>query len=82
MKAIEGIRMKKKFYWDQSKVLNRHWLAANMSTEAFLGFSAFNAKKETGKDVIDFIKYRKLIAEGRMVDDDLAYEVLPKPQVK
>jgi len=54
IKSIEGIRLKKKFFWDQSKVINRHWLAANMSGEAFLGFNAFNTKKITGTDVIEF----------------------------
>ena len=44
---------------------HRHWLAANMMGEAFLGFGAFNTKKITGEDTIDFIKYRQLIAEGR-----------------
>ena len=58
IKSIDGIRMKKKFFWDQTKLANRHWLAANMQTEAFLGFHAFNNRKLTGKDVIDFIKYR------------------------
>lgn len=33
VKTIEGIRGKKKFFWDQLKVANRHWLAANMNHE-------------------------------------------------
>ena len=80
IKSVEGIRLKKKFFWDQAKVINRHWLAANMSTEAFLGFNAFNTKKLTGKDVIDFVKYRQLLAEGRAMDASLFEEVLPKPK--
>ena len=44
IKSVEGIRLKKKFFWDQTKVINRHWLASNMATEAFLGFNAFNTK--------------------------------------
>jgi 6-oxo-cyclohex-1-ene-carbonyl-CoA hydrolase len=79
IKSIDGIRMKKKFFWDVSKLANRHWLAANMATEAFLGFHAFNTKKITGKDVIDFVKYRQLIAEGRLFDDSLAEDVFGKP---
>ncbi len=78
MKAIDGIRMKKKFYWDQAKIPNRHWLAANMATEGFLGFTAFNTRKQTGKDVIDFVKYRQLLAEGRAMDEWLMEEVLPR----
>jgi len=80
MKSIDGIRLKKKFFWDQCKLANRHWLAVNMMTEAFMGFHAFNTKKMTGQGVIDFIKYRQLLAEGREVDDEMMEEVLPKPK--
>ena len=82
IKSIDGIRMKKKFFWDQTKLANRHWLSTNMATEAFLGFHAFNSRKETGKDVIDFVKYRQLLAEGHPFDDKLKEAVLPKPQKK
>ncbi len=78
IKSVDGIRAKKKFFWDQTKLPNRHWLAANMSGEAFLGFTAFNSRKQTGKDVIDFVKYRQLLAEGHAIDDELMEEVLPK----
>ena len=79
IKSIDGIRAKKKFFWDQTKLANRHWLAANMSGEAFLGFTAFNSRKQTGKDVIDFVKYRQMIAEGRLMDDAAFAEVLATP---
>ena len=59
---------------------HRHWLAANMMGEAYLGFGAFNSKKITGVDTIDFIKYRQLIAEGTLVDEKFMVEVLGKPQ--
>ncbi|KPL06848.1 6-oxocyclohex-1-ene-1-carbonyl-CoA hydrolase [bacterium SM23_57] len=81
MKSVDSIRMKKKFFWDQTKLANRHWLASNMSSEAFLGFHAFNTKKITGSDVIDFIRYRQLIAEGHIVDEDFFEQVLAKPQI-
>jgi 6-oxo-cyclohex-1-ene-carbonyl-CoA hydrolase len=80
MKSIDGIRAKKKFFWDQAKLPNRHWLAANMATEAFLGFNAFNARKITGRDTIDFIRYRQLIAEGRKMDEESFAEVMGEPQ--
>ncbi|MFQ5979357.1 MAG: 6-oxocyclohex-1-ene-1-carbonyl-CoA hydratase [Candidatus Heimdallarchaeota archaeon] len=80
MKSIDGIRMKKKFFWDQMKLPNRHWLASNMSTEALLGFRAFNERKMTGKDTIDFIKYRQLLALGHPFDQELIDTVLPKPR--
>ena len=80
VKSIEGIRGKKKFFWDALKTANRHWLAANMNHEAWLGFNAFDAKKATGKDVIDFIKYRQLVAEGAVFDEKFAEQVLAKPK--
>jgi len=80
IKSIDSVRMKKKFFWDISKNGNRHWLAANMSGEAFLGFGAFNTKKITGQDTIDFIKLRQNIAQCRTWDDDMFAEVMGKPQ--
>jgi 6-oxo-cyclohex-1-ene-carbonyl-CoA hydrolase len=80
MKSIDGIRAKKKFFWDQMKLANRHWLAANMSCEAFLGFGAFNTKKITGQDVIDFVRFRQLVAEGALMDEAAFEQVLGKPQ--
>lgn len=80
IKSIEGIRMKKKIFWDQSKTINRHWLAANMNTEAFLGFNAFNTKKVTGRDTIDFINYRRLQAQGAEFNDDFMAAVMGKPK--
>jgi 6-oxo-cyclohex-1-ene-carbonyl-CoA hydrolase len=80
IKAVDGVRAKKKFFWDQTKLANRHWLMANMNYEAFLGFNAFNTKKITGKDVIDFIKWRQLIAEGAPAIPETFAQVLGKPQ--
>ena len=82
IKSIDGIRMKKKFFWDQAKVINRHWLAANMTTEAYLGFTAFNTKKMTGKDTIDFIEYRRRLAASEAFDLDFMAAVLGKPEKK
>ena len=80
--SIDGIRAKKKFFWDQTKLANRHWLAANMSGEAFLGFTAFNNRKLTGFDVIDFVKYRQLLAQGETLDEALFEQVLAPPKPK
>jgi 6-oxo-cyclohex-1-ene-carbonyl-CoA hydrolase len=80
MKSIDGVRQKKKFFWDTNKNEHRHWLAANMGIEAFLGFGAFNTKKITGTDTIDFIKYRKGVADCVLMDDKFMEEVLGKPQ--
>jgi 6-oxo-cyclohex-1-ene-carbonyl-CoA hydrolase len=81
-KSIDGIRQKKKFFWDQIKNDHRYWLATNMMGEAFLGFGAFNTKKITGVDTIDFIKNRQLIAKGALNDEAYFGEVLGKPQAK
>ncbi|MFC1900832.1 6-oxocyclohex-1-ene-1-carbonyl-CoA hydratase [Chloroflexota bacterium] len=81
MKSINGIRQKKKSYWDINKNEHLTWLAANMQGEAFLGFTAFNTKKITGKDTIDFIKFRQIIAEnGGTMNYDLYEKVLGTPQ--
>jgi len=80
MKSIDGLRQKKKFWWDQTKLANRHWLAANMQGEGFLGFTAFNTKKLTGSDVIDFVLFRQLLAKGHPMDDELFEAVLAKPK--
>ena len=76
MMSIDGVRAKKKFFWDQAKLPNRHWLAANMMSEAYLGFNAFNTKKLTGKDVIDFIEYRKQVAEAKPFTQELIDAVM------
>ena len=80
IKSIDGIRTKKKFFWDIAKNGNRHWLAANMGGEAFLGFGAFNTKKITGQDTIDFIKFRQNVADSRLWDDEMFAEVMGKPK--
>jgi len=80
IESIDSVRQKKKFFWDTMKNAHRHWLAANMSGEAYLGFGAFNTKKMNGKDVIDFIKFRQNIANGKAWDEAMFEEVMGKPQ--
>jgi 6-oxo-cyclohex-1-ene-carbonyl-CoA hydrolase len=53
-----------------------------MMGEAFLGFGAFNTKRITGVDTIDFIKNRQLIAKGTLNNEAYFGEVLGKPQAK
>jgi len=79
IKSIDGIRQKKKYFWDICKNANRHWLAANMSGEAFLGFGAFNTKKITGQDTNDFIKFRQNVAESKLWSMDMFDEVMGTP---
>jgi len=80
MKSMDGIRQKKKYFWDIMKNANRHWLKANMAGEAFLGFGAFNTKKITGTTTIDFIKFRQNIADARTWDMEMFAEVMGKPE--
>jgi 6-oxocyclohex-1-ene-carbonyl-CoA hydrolase len=80
MKSIDGIRSKKKFFWDQYKTPNRYWLMANMTYEAFLGFGAFNTKKITGQGEIDFIEMRRQIAQAAEMNDETYAKVMGKPQ--
>ncbi len=80
IKSMDSIRAKKKFFWDYSKAYNRHWLAANMGGEAFLGFGAFNTRKQTGEDVIDFIKFRQHIAKADSWDMEMFADVMGKPK--
>ncbi len=80
IKSIDGIRQKKKFFWDTMKSDHRHWLAANMGGEAFLGFGAFNTKRITGQDTVDFIKFRQNIADGRDWDMEMFAEVMGSPK--
>ena len=80
MNTIESIRVKKRFFWDLMKSSQIYWLAANMNSEAYLGFNAFNTQKLTGMRTIDFIKYRQLLAEGHAFDDELDEAVFFKPK--
>ena len=82
MMSIDGVRAKKKFFWDQAKLPNRHWLVANMQSEAYLGFNAFNNKKATGKDTIDFIKYRQLLVEHKPYTTEFFEAVMAPPKEK
>jgi 6-oxo-cyclohex-1-ene-carbonyl-CoA hydrolase len=80
IKSMDSIRGKKRFFWDMAKNDHRHWLAVNMMNEALLGFHAFNTRKMTGQDTIDFLKYRQAIAQGRDMTPEVFSEALGKPQ--
>jgi len=79
-KSIDGIRQKKKFFWDTMKCDHRHWLAANMGGEAFLGFGAFNTKRITGQDTVDFIKFRQNVAGCKTWSMEMFAEVMGQPK--
>ena len=79
MATIESVRMRKKFFWDIEKQYQLYWLGANMNAEAFLGFNAFNTQKITGKREIDFLEYRRQLANLTPYPD-LVDKVIPKPK--
>lgn len=79
MATIESVRMRKKFFWDLEKQSQLYWLGANMNAEAFLGFNAFNTQKITGERDIDFLEYRRQLANLTPYPD-LVDKVIPKPK--
>jgi 6-oxo-cyclohex-1-ene-carbonyl-CoA hydrolase len=80
-KTLESVRKKKLAHWYQNSETNRSWLSLNMNTEAAAGFPAFQFG-ERGEREIDFITYRKRLAEGARFDDALVKEILPPSAVK
>ncbi len=80
MNTIESVRVKKKHYWDMLKGGQIYWLGANMNAEAYIGFNTFNAQKITGKREMDYLAYRRGLAQARTFDDSFCEEVIPKPQ--
>ncbi|MEK6606471.1 MAG: 6-oxocyclohex-1-ene-1-carbonyl-CoA hydratase [Myxococcota bacterium] len=77
MKTIGSLRKKKLEHWRRNWDSNREWLALNMMTEARAGFRAFHEGAKGHREV-DFVRLRRLLAEGRAWDDDLLREILPR----
>jgi 6-oxo-cyclohex-1-ene-carbonyl-CoA hydrolase len=79
-KTLESMRKHKLEHWHQNRESNRAWLSLNMTTEAKAGFPAFHyGTRETGRQC-DFLKLRRLLAEGRAFDDDLINDIMPHTQ--
>jgi 6-oxo-cyclohex-1-ene-carbonyl-CoA hydrolase len=76
-KTIGSLRKKKLEAWDRNKESNREWLALNMMTEAKAGFRAFNEGPKNNREV-DFVRLRRLLAEGAPWDDELIREISPQ----
>ncbi len=79
MTTIESVRMRKKFFWDLEKQYQLYWLGANMNAEAFLGMTAFNTQKITGSREIDYMEYRRQLAQLTPYPD-LVEKVISKPK--
>ncbi|TNE58803.1 MAG: 6-oxocyclohex-1-ene-1-carbonyl-CoA hydratase [Bacteroidetes bacterium] len=76
-KTLSEVRKKKLEHWDKNKESSREWLALNMMTEARAGFQAFNEGPKNEREV-DFIKLRRLLAEGAEWNDDLQRSISPQ----
>ncbi|MCH8069673.1 MAG: 6-oxocyclohex-1-ene-1-carbonyl-CoA hydratase [Candidatus Marinimicrobia bacterium] len=76
-KTLNSLRKKKLEHWDRNQQTNRDWLALNMMTEAKAGFRAFNEGPKDNR-VVDFIKLRRMLAEGHPWDDELIDAIMPK----
>ncbi|MFQ5356464.1 MAG: 6-oxocyclohex-1-ene-1-carbonyl-CoA hydratase, partial [Mariprofundaceae bacterium] len=79
-KTLNSLRKKKLEHWDQNAQTNRDWLALNMMTEAKAGFRAFNEGPKGNREV-NFIKLRRMLAEGHPWDDELLEAILPKQKI-
>ncbi len=80
-KTLESVRKKKLSHWQSNSESNRSWLSLNMSTEAAAGFPAFHFGARDDRE-IDFVGFRKELAEGVRFDDDLVRSVLPKSSLE
>ncbi len=78
-KTISSLRKHKQVFWDTNNGTNREWLSLNMMTEAKAGFRAFNEGPKGNREV-DFIKLRRMLAEGHPWDDELIRAVSPQYQ--
>ena len=76
-KTVESVRKHKLLHWDKNRETNRAWLALNMMTEGRAGFRAFNeGNREVGREV-DFVKLRRLLAEGEKWSEALEDKIMP-----
>lgn len=75
-KTVTSLRKHKLEHWDRNRETNREWLGLNMMTEAKAGFRAFNEGVK-GQREIDFVKLRRMLAEGHRWSDELIEAVMP-----
>ena len=80
--TIGMIRSVKKLAYDRTRTEIPWWFAANAGPfgEYDMGMGSFFTRKITGKDNIDILKYRRMVAEGHPVDQELFEAVMPKPK--
>ena len=76
-KTVNSLRKHKQKHWDLNAITNREWLGLNMMTEGKAGFRAFN-EGPRGHREVDFIKLRRLLAQGHPWDDELIRAISPQ----
>ncbi len=74
------LRQWKRQNFDHDRVEAMWWWNAMPYGEYDMGMSSFSTRKVTGSGVIDMIKYRRMIAEGHPIDEELFEAVMPKPK--
>jgi 6-oxo-cyclohex-1-ene-carbonyl-CoA hydrolase len=77
LKTIGSLRKFKLEHWQRNSETNREWLGLNMMTEGKAGFQAFNEGPKNNRE-IDFVAYRRLLAEGRPWSDELVRAISPQ----
>jgi len=80
--ALGMVRAVKKLAYDRSRTELPWWFACNALPfgEYDMGMSSFFTRKITGKGNIDILKYRRMMAEGHPVDEEMFEAVMPKPK--
>lgn len=80
--SLAMIRTQKRVAYDRDKSHIIWWWAQNAlpGGEFDMGMTTFHTRKMTGKDNIDILKYRRLLAEGRPIDEELFEALMPKPK--
>jgi 6-oxo-cyclohex-1-ene-carbonyl-CoA hydrolase len=80
--ALGMVRSVKKIIFDRTRTELPWWFAANAAPfgEYDMGMSSFYTRKITGKANIDVLKYRRMLAEGHPIGEEMFEAVMPKPK--
>jgi len=72
------LRQWKRSNFDHDRIEASWWWSAMPYGEYDMGMSSFATRKITGSGDIDMLKYRRMIAEGHPIDEELFEAVMPK----
>lgn len=80
--ALAMVRAVKKEIFDRTRAELPWWFAANAGPfgEYDMGMSSFYTRKITGEGNIDILKFRRMLAEGYPLGEELYGAVMPKPK--